>query len=120
MYDFTSYFMYRVSMTFMVTTEMTATRTPSGISAPLAAINSQDQSGLIAIIAGFALGLALLGVGVKRTLATTSDTFATTTSCSAWQWYVGFGNNVGRWDPDKQRSLLSFRARWYSIRSPKV
>ena len=52
-------------MTFMVTTEMTATRTPSGISAPLAAINSQDQSGLIAIIAGFALGLALLGGGVK-------------------------------------------------------
>ena len=39
--------------------------TPLGISAPLAAINSQDQSGLIAIIAGFALGLALLGVGVK-------------------------------------------------------
>ena len=38
----------------------TATGLPDGITKPLASIDSQNQSGLIAIIAAFALGLVIL------------------------------------------------------------
>ena len=49
----------------MATTNMTAIALPSGVSAPLTAINSKDKSGLVAIIAGFELGLVLLAIAVK-------------------------------------------------------
>ncbi|KAF2178014.1 hypothetical protein K469DRAFT_347739 [Zopfia rhizophila CBS 207.26] len=43
----------------------TPTGRPSGISEPLAAIGDKDQSGLIAILAAFALGLVLLSITVR-------------------------------------------------------
>lgn len=38
---------------------------PSGITAPYAAINDSDTSGLIAILAAFALGLILISISVR-------------------------------------------------------
>ncbi|PVI01607.1 hypothetical protein DM02DRAFT_341538 [Periconia macrospinosa] len=43
----------------------TPTGLPEGISKPLAGINAQDQSGLIAILTAFALGLVLLSIGTR-------------------------------------------------------
>ncbi|KAF2470505.1 uncharacterized protein BDR25DRAFT_262441 [Lindgomyces ingoldianus] len=43
----------------------TPTGLPPGISKPLAGISSTDQSGLIAILTGFALGLVLLSIAVR-------------------------------------------------------
>lgn len=47
--------------------QMSATSTPlpAGITPPYAAINDHDQSGLIAILAGFSLGLVLLSAGIR-------------------------------------------------------
>jgi len=44
---------------------LTATPLPSGVSPPPEVLNNQNQSGVIAIIAGFSLGLVLLSVWVK-------------------------------------------------------
>ncbi|KAL1600820.1 hypothetical protein SLS60_007208 [Paraconiothyrium brasiliense] len=49
----------------MSTAEPTTTPLPSGVSPPPEIINSEDQSGVIAIIAGFALGLVLLAACIK-------------------------------------------------------
>ncbi|KAF2255633.1 hypothetical protein BU26DRAFT_557142 [Trematosphaeria pertusa] len=43
----------------------TSTPLPAGITPPYAAINDHDQSGLIAILAGFSLGLVLLSAGIR-------------------------------------------------------
>ena len=43
----------------------TSTGLPEGITKPLASISSQDQSGLIAIIAAFSLGLVLLSTATR-------------------------------------------------------
>jgi len=43
----------------------TPTGLPEGISGPLAGINSQDQSGLIAILTAFSLGLVLLSIATR-------------------------------------------------------
>lgn len=42
-----------------------STHLPPGISAPYAAINAHDQSGLIAILAAFALGLVLVSISIR-------------------------------------------------------
>ena len=47
------------------TATSTPTGLPEGISKPLASINADDQSGLIAILTAFSLGLVLLSVGTR-------------------------------------------------------
>jgi hypothetical protein len=42
-----------------------STSLPPGVSAPYAAINATDQSGLIAILAAFALGLVLVSISIR-------------------------------------------------------
>lgn len=49
----------------MSTTEVMATSLPEGVSLPPELISSEDQSGVIAIITGFALGLVLLSACIK-------------------------------------------------------
>lgn len=46
-------------------TSSAPSKLPSGITPPYAAVNDSDTSGLIAILAAFALGLILISISVR-------------------------------------------------------